>query len=239
MAPTPPPSRFQRAEPWLAVAALLLSCGSAYRAWLAERALAVHIDCRGCLAQAVLARDLWRLAGLLAIFVLARLAGSRLLAAVLSLPTAVLALAFVADVFVYRLLNRRLMIEDVWRYGGDVDANLSVLGPLLATPAGVVMLAGGLGLVFASAWAVAMAPRSHRRGRGVPLVLVAVLAAAWLPGRTYYLNRHAYENVLAINRGDGMSRPYGEPVLARLRAQPAPAAACEAGRAQRTPVIVL
>lgn len=239
MTPSSPSPRKPRADAWLVVAAVLMLCWTGYRAWLAERALAVHIDCRGCLAQAVVLQDLWLLAGLLAIFLLARLAGSRLLAAVLAAVSGLLALAFVADVVVYRLLNRRLMLEDVWRYGDEVGANLSVLEPLLATPAGIAILVGGLALVLASAWSVASAPAAMRHWRGVTLALVAVLAAAWIPGRTYYLNRHAYENVLAINRGDGMSRPYGEAVKQRLRDAPAPAMVCETGQSQRMPVIVL
>lgn len=239
--PSPPMETGRTADRLMAAAVALLLAGSAWRAVLADAAFGAYTDCRGCLWRPVLAQDLWLLAALVALFLLARWLGSRLLAAVIGLGAAALALAFAADLVVQQLLSRRLLLDDVLRYGGEVLGNLSVLAPLARTPAGAALLLGGLGLVVLAGLAVAAAPRQPR-GRHAKAwtgLLAASLLLAWLQGPTLYLNRRAFENVLVTNRPDGMARPYGPATQAALAATPAPAPRCETGLARRQSVIVL
>lgn len=233
--------RLPRADLLMAVAMLAWLGLSMWRAQLVDAALAGYLDCTGCMRAPVLYQDLWLMLVLPAALLLARWSGTRWIALPLAAGVAVLAIAFAADVFVQRLLSRRLLLPDIGRYGGEFDANWSVLQPLLATPEGLAMLAGSLVLLVAASTAVIAAPSSPRRhGMRAWLGLLAVLALlAWWRGPTWYLNRGAYENVVAINLGDGMAREYGGATLARLQATPPPAPVCAAGLGRRTNVLVL
>ena len=238
-----PPSRRRRfrvdALFTLALAAFVAL--SAYRAWLTERSLAAYLDCSGCLVRPVLAQDLWLLAALVSLFQLARGVGSRRLAALPAVVGAALTLAFVVDIGVQRLLARRLLLADVANYGDEFAANWSVLRPLLAQPEGWALFAAAVLLVFGATAAIAAAAAAPRaQGRlAWSVVLGTALALALWSGPTWYLNRGAYENVVAINRGSGMARQYGPATIQRLQATPAPAPVCEPGLRRRSDVIVL
>ncbi|MFY2763906.1 LTA synthase family protein [Arenimonas sp. MALMAid1274] len=240
--PTPPtPTRTRAGDRLMGLAALLLLALSGYRAWQVDRSLGAYLDCDRCLVVPVIGQDLWLLFALLSAFLLARWLGTRVLAWMLGLGAAALMLAFVVDVGVQRLLSRRLLWEDLQRYGGEAAANASVLWPFLRTPEGAAFGVAGLALVLAAGLAVARAARAPRRqGRGAWLAATGlVLALAWLPGRTWYLNTLGYENVLAINRGNGMARPYGPATLQRLKDTAPPAPVCEAGLQRQASVIVV
>lgn len=234
-------TRLPRADRALVVALLAMLAASAYRAWQVDLALGPYLGCDGCLVGSVLGHDLWLLAALLGMFVLARGLGSRLAAALLGSAAVLMSLAFIVDVFVQRLLSRRLLLPDLVRYGGDVDANLTVLAPLLRQPEGWALALTSVVLVSCAGFAVvgaARSPRTHGlRAWGAVLALAAGLA--WYLGQTWYLNRNGYENVLSINRGSGMSREYGQATIARLARTPPPPLSCEAGAARRMSVIVL
>ncbi len=229
-----------RADLWMLLAALAWLALSGYRAWRTDLSLGAYLDCRGCLAWPVLRADLALLGAALAAFVLARLGGLRALAWALALATLALALVFVVDVWVLRLLSRRLFLAEALRYGGEVRAAASVMAPVLREPGGLLVLLGSLGLLLGVALGIGGAARAPRR-RAWPWAIAAGLAllAANGPGLRPYLNASSYQNVLALNAPDGMARPYGEATLARLAATPPPVPRCEAGAPAPRPVIVL
>ena len=213
---------------------------SAYRAWRTDLAMGAYLDCSGCLAWPVLRADLALSGAALAAFVLARLAGRRVLAWGLAIAVMLLAFAFLADLWVLRLLARRLYSAEALRYGPELGAHLGVMAPLLRQWEGWALLLGSAGLLLGLARGIggaAAAPR--RRAWHWALAAVALIGAANGPGLRPYLNRHSYENVVAINERDGMARPYGEATLQRLATVPPPAEVCEDGLATPRPVIVL
>ncbi|KFN50648.1 sulfatase-like hydrolase/transferase [Arenimonas composti] len=239
--PDRPPSRLPLAD-LLALAALLAwGALAVWRSELVARSLGAYLGCAGCLRAPALVHELWLMAALPAALLLARWSRSRIAAALLALAVGVLVLAVVADVFVQQLLSRRLMLVDVLRYGGDTGGNWSVLQPHLATHEGALLLAVSLLVLLGTVSAIAAAPAASRRrgAKAWTLALAGMLSTAAFTTPLWYMNRAAFENVIATNLPDGMARPYGEATLQRLRDTPPPPPTCVPGRGERRNVIVL
>lgn len=220
---------------------LALLAFSGYRAWLTHRSLGESLDCSSCLFRPVLAQDLWLVALFVSAFVVARLVGARMLSIGLGIAMASVAFLFALDILILHLLSRRLLAEDVFRYGPDLAADVSIVSSALGGPAN--WLLAGMALVFVLAVAAAISRASNRPRRKAigfwALVVSISLLLALAQGKTWYLNRHGFENVLVLNAPDGRTRPYGADTLRRLAETPPPPLVCEAGSSQAASVVVL
>ena len=190
------------------------------RALLVESAVGAYTGCRGCFLVPALGADAWLLAGMLGLMALAALSHRRLLRCFLILLSSVLLFAAVADLLVFDLLNQRLHLGDIRRFGGEFAANWSVLAANLYSPMGWLKLAGALVLLALPVFACL----SARPRTGLALVFGGLAGASaiaagiiQLRNPVHYVHANLIENVIQVNLPQTSVRPFSPGFLDRQR----------------------
>ena len=224
----------------LAVFALLLAGLLWFRADTLQTTYGRTVGCDDCFVGNVMIHDLTYLSVLL----LAALGGFWLRPRLLSLPLRLLALAgllvYGLDVVVAQQFATRLRFGDMVVYGAQPDVIWKHLGNtgMLAPP----VLAGvAVGLTFAGLFLL-LPSIGGTRSRGfivIALLPVGGAVAGQALHADQYVHNWALRNVLAVNLGSGVSRPYSAETVGRVLGAPPPSEVCTAGREERLDLIVL
>jgi len=197
--------------PWTGIAALLALALSVLRALALEQYADYDHACRGCFALPALGHDAWLLAALLALLALATSAVRSGLARLCGALAAALILLMAVDVLLLLLLDQRLFLEDLLRFGSGVTANWSVLRPQLLS-------FGGIGYALVGALVAATLAGLLRGVPPAPLVrrtlwsmaAIALLFAVLENVRAPLLYTHEQYtwNVVGANLPQGRMRPF-------------------------------
>jgi len=210
------------------------------RALKVEAIFGPNADCNGCMGLSSIGHDAWLLATGLVLLALA--VWSR--GAWLRLPVMVLALCLVllaaADLSIITLLNARLYLLDVFKFGGEFDATFNFIRALLrAHP--IALPAVSLGFVLI----LALCLRPHPAQPLLARWLLASAGLALLGGMTMsrsaptHVNSDSFLNLWQLHRDQGAAQPYSQAFAEALAQRLSePALQCEPGQA-RQPDIVL
>jgi lipoteichoic acid synthase len=228
-----------RLAPHLLAASLVLV--AVLRALKVEAVFGANANCGGCMGRAAIGHDAWLLAlglGCIALGVWLRPAALRPLAMLLAIS---LLLVMLADLSIISLLNARLYLFDVFKFGAEWDATLRFVSALLRQQPWVFvgLFAAGVLLLAASLW-----PQPVRRPSAAALALSALLSVAtgWtLAGAApTHVNGDAFVNLWQLHADQGVSRPYSEAFVQALaeRYQP-PAVRCVPGQSRQPDVLVV
>jgi lipoteichoic acid synthase len=159
--------------PWTSVAAVLALALSVLRAFALEQYADYDHACRGCFALPALGHDAWLLSGLFALLALATTAARTGVARLCGALVAGLILLMAVDDVLLLLLDQRLYVDDLLRFGSGVTANWSVLRPQLLS-------FGGFGYALAGALVMATLVGLLRRPQPMPRVSRALSCMAAL-----------------------------------------------------------
>lgn len=228
-----------RLTPYLLGLGLVLV--SVLRALKVEAVFGPNANCGGCMGRATIGHDAWLLAlglGCVALGLWLRrgwLRGSAMLLAVLLL------LLMLADFSIISVLNTRLYLLDVFKFGTEWDATERFIRALLQQQPVLLPALALLGscVLTLSLWPQPRRPRSAGvlGGSGVLMLGVAVGVGGTAPA---HVNGDSFMNLWQLHREQGVSQPYSaafvQALAERLRE---PEVVCEPGQARRPDVIVL
>lgn len=231
--------RATAAAPLLLALCLLVLFG--LRALKVEAIFGPNADCGGCMGLSSAGHDAWLLTlnlGLLALAVSARTGWIRL---PLMTGAIVLLILATADLAILSLLNARLYLLDVFKFGGELGATADFLRALLRAHPVALPLAG-LGLVAL----IALCLRPHRPQPRQAIALAAsaglalITATALSKSAPTHVNSDAFLNLWQLHRDQGVAQVYGQPFIEALAARAQPVAPrCEAGQSRRPDVVVV
>lgn len=213
----------------------------ALRATMLFEAIRGFTSCDTCMAATAAQQDASLVALMLAFTGLAFLARRYWL----QLPAMLLALSLFAicaiDVALMHTLHTRLLLPDIFRFGGEARGITGFIGIFLKTPSGKLALIGALVAVFIVL--ASLLPRPHRPRIALFCFLAAValgVFGTWQPPTMHYVRYELLENVIALNWELGSNRSYSEGFVRQLEAdrQPAPLR-CEPGQGLHPNLIVL
>jgi len=211
------------------------------RALKVEAVFGPNANCGGCMGRAAIGHDAWLLAVGLACVALGLWLQSGWLRALAMLLAVLLLLLMLADFSVLSLLNTRLYLLDVFKFGAEWDATeLFARAVLQQQP---VLLPGlsllGLAVLMLSLWPQAQRARSARVLAGCSLLMlgVAVGVGGAAPA---HVNGDSFVNLWQLHREQGVSRTYSPAFVEALEQRSAePVRVCEPGQARRPEVLVL
>lgn len=127
-----------------------------------------------------------------------------------------LLILYAIDLLVFLLLHHRLNLQDVLRYAGQFEMNLTVVWPQLASAHGMglfLLLLLGCG---ALAFLVLKAPRSFRRSITLLAAAPLLVFARLVPQNSGQVASHLYEDVITYNAPSGIDTPYAPNFVAGL-----------------------
>ncbi len=211
------------------------------RALKVEAILGQAANCDGCMGFASIGNDAWILAialGLLGISAAVRAGWLRLTAMIAALTLVLLA---AADLSILTLLNARLYLLDVFKFGGELSATSNFVRALLrAHPIALPLVALFLFTV------IGLCLRSHapqpRLARWLgAAAFVATMAGLVLSGSApTHVNGDAFLNLWQLHRDQGAAQVYSPAFAAALAERQAfPAPICEKGQERRPDVILV
>ena len=229
--------------PWTSVAAALALALSVLRALDLEQYVDYDNACRGCFVLPALGHDAWLLGAILALLALAASTARRGIARLCGAIAAGLILLMALDVLLLLLLDQRLYLDDLLRFGSGVQANWSVLRPQLLSIGGIGYVSTGL-LVVASLIGILRKPRPMPRvSRTLGAMAALALAFAMVESvraPLLYTHEQYTWNVVGVNLPQGRMRPfsiaYAQRELQHSRGWPK---ACESGAASGRNVVIV
>lgn len=211
------------------------------RALRVEAIFGPNADCGGCMLRSSLGHDAWLSA--LGLILLAASALSRAFPLRLGflLATTVLLLLMAADFAVLSLLNARLYLLDVFKFGAEWQATLDFARALLrANP--VLVPAAAIASLVVLVSLLRPHPPQPRLGRGFGLGAAGLVALA-LPlslAAPTHVNGDAFLNLWQLHRDQGVSRSYSPGFVAALAERHRdPPLRCEAGQSRRPNVVLV
>lgn len=198
-------------------------------------------NCDGCMGITSLGNDAWILAfalGLLALATIARAGWLRLAAMAMALLLAVVA---AADLSILTLLNARLYLLDVFKFGGELAATSNFLRALLRAHPLTLPLAA---LVFGVLLVLCLRPHPPQprlaRGMGVAALVAMVSGLTLSNAAPTHVNGDSFLNLWQLHRDQGTAQPYSEDFVAALAQREAnPLPTCENGQERRPDVILV
>ncbi|UCG38094.1 MAG: LTA synthase family protein [bacterium] len=167
-------------------------------------------------ALAVLRHDSVILGLLLACLIPALVLRSRILGFLFKAGSLLVLLFYLSDLLVFRVFNLRLFVEDILIYGLDTKSVLFMASSVLGSAGELLLPIVLLSLVGALLSFLLLPLKSFPRllaGMSAMVLVFAVIAVAApdLSGA----NAWVVENVLEVNRPNGLARPYGPEKTAR------------------------
>lgn len=217
-------SKSPRTTGWFTLSALLLAPAlfvvlSIVRAWRVAEGAGNYTSCHDCFWLSTFGHDAWLFAVFLAALALANVVAWRWLGFVLRTFAALILVAFAADIGLDAFLSSRLHFGDVLRFGGQVDADLSVvLGAFRASEG----FARTIFFVLVALVATGVVAASRRRpiiARAYALVAIVALAfsAFALSRPVRYVNDQFTYNFVEANLPHGRLQKFSEPFIAEQR----------------------
>ncbi|MEZ5461497.1 LTA synthase family protein [Dokdonella sp.] len=200
--------------------ALVLALVLGLRADRVDTVVGAYTGCRECVRLPAMGHDAWLLAAALGLLAVAWLVRSALVQCSLRVAFAALVLVATVDVILFDLLTHRLYFADVIRFGGETEANWSVLRASLASPTGWLKLAATLVLLVLLV--LACLPDRRRPHLAMWLGGLAMLSAVAAVGiqaitPVHYVHASLTRNVLEINVSQSSSRPFSREFIERER----------------------
>ena len=124
---------------------------------------------------------------------------------------------YTVDLFVYILLHQRLNLQDVIRYAGQVNMNITVVRPQLGSTQGAtILLALTLGCI-ALINLITKAPKNFKRGT-ILIAITPILAfARQIPHEHENVASRLYEDVITYNQPDGINTPFSKNYIDQLK----------------------
>lgn len=211
------------------------------RALKVEAVFGPNANCGGCMGRAAIGHDAWLLALGLGCVALGLWLHRGWLRGLAMLLAVLLLLLMLADFSIISVLNTRLYLLDVFKFGAEWNATERFAGAILQQqpvllPALALL---GLGVLVLSLWPQ---PRRPRHAVGLAGCAALMLAAATVLGSAApaHVNGDAFMNLWQLHREQGVSQTYSAGFVRALgeRLQ-APALQCEPGQQRRPPVLVL
>ncbi len=172
------------------------------RGALIDSVVGDYTGCQGCFLMPTLGADAWLFSGLLVLLALAALSRYRLLRGLLIVLAFVLVVIVAADLLLFDLLNQRLHLGDIGRFGGEFAANWSVLEANLHSPLGWLK---GIGALVLFALPVLACISTQQRPRmALTFSLLAGMSAIaaiviHLRDPVHYVHAALIDNVVEIN----------------------------------------
>ena len=231
------PGRPRAAAVWLLLSFIAsLLAVVVWRALLVDQSVGAYTGCHGCLLSASIAHDArWLLPVPLLAMLLWRWRGARPLVWLLGLDVG---LVYVADLVLFRVLNYRLLWNEVLKFAGESRAVTQVLSDVVKDSNGRWLL--GLCLLFLGTLVllpkVSLGPLGTRR---LGWLLGALIVVAWLWPEPHYFYQEAFANVFEVNRPNPADRLYGEDFKKQIASRALPPQQCTPGLGQVRDVIVL
>jgi lipoteichoic acid synthase len=206
---------------WLAtcVVPITLAALFAWRAELIESVAGTYTSCIGCFRLPVYGEDAWLMALVLTLLAAGCWFNARWLRILTRTLVALLALFATADVILIGTLTQRLHIDDIVRFGGDIDSNWSVVRAALSSPSGIFKALIAIGWI--AALIVLCRPSPRRPRLAVVFAVLAISSALFtiyartLPVR--YVHNSFVSNVVETNLPQGRIREYSETHIAKQR----------------------
>lgn len=228
-----------RLAPYLLATALVLV--AVLRALKVEAVFGPNANCGGCMGRAAFGQDAWLLALGLGGVALGLWLPRGLLRGAAMLLAVCLLLLMLADFSILSVLNTRLYLLDVFKFGAEWDATERFAHAILQQQP--VLLPGlaalGLAVLALSLWPQ---PRHPRRAAtlGVGSALMLGLGAALGGTAPAHVNGDSFMNLWQLHREQGVSQTYSPAFVQALEQRvQAPALHCEAGQARQPNVLVL
>lgn len=211
------------------------------RALLAERTYGAAANCEGCVLWASFGSDAW-LAGMgVALLALGLALRPRWLRTTLTALAFVLALAMLVDTLLLDLLNLRLHMADVFKFGGEGQATAGFV--VAALRGGYWPLWLALAVVAATALMLGFGTRSHPRVALVlALVTIGMMSTGAVLGRMAegYIHSEGVVNLFQLHRMRGADTPYSEEFAGLLRGTSIPEPGrCESGKGRDPDVLLV
>lgn len=248
---TPSPPRdpgSARFRPRLRVAAslllvLVLALVMGLRADRVEAVVGAYTGCSECVRWPAMGHDGWLLAAALALLAGAWLVRSSLVQVALRLLVVALVVVVAGDVVLTGLLNHRLYFADVVRFGGETQANWSVLRASLASPGGWLKVVAALGmfvLLVATCLPDRRRPRLARRMAGLAALTACAAFAILALSPVHYVHASLTRNVLEINVAHGSRRTFSQAFIEAERGKAASLAnICERNPSPERPNVII
>ncbi|MDD0811769.1 LTA synthase family protein [Curvibacter sp. RS43] len=156
-----------------------------------------------------------------------------------SLAGQLLIALYAIDILIYTVLKHRLDVADIFKYGGQVRLNESVVMPAIYTLTGLAWLV----LLVLSELLFSTLLLSRGRGRkavlGLCMLLPVLVSAEKLSTPPAHISKNVFESVLAAMLPEGENRAFSPAYQAQLQAAPEPEQQCRPGDGQFRPVILL
>ncbi len=211
------------------------------RALKVEAVFGPNANCGGCMGRAAIGHDAWLLALGLACVALGLWLQRGVLRGLAMLFAVLLLLLMLADFSIISVLNTRLYLLDVFKFGAEWDATERFARAILQQQPmllpGLALL--GLGVLVLSLWPQPRRPRSARvlAVSGLLMLGVALGVGGAAPA---HVNGDSFMNLWQLHREQGVSRTYSPAFVQALEERlQEPALSCETGQAQRPRVLVL
>ncbi len=187
------------------------------RSFIAASERASYVDCFGCLAWPVFSSDLWVFGFVATALGAVYLVPNLLLRWTLGIATCGALLAYGSDIATTSLLNRRLHLEDVIKYGAEADTGSTGASLLAANLIGAAVVALSLSSIVVAAWGFSRSRGETNLGRTQGFSLTAIgamsFAVAFLNSGTQYFDSEHYKNVFLININETTRNLHSEDFL--------------------------
>lgn len=224
-----------------ALLACLLLVLSALRALKVEAIFGPNADCGGCMGRSSFGHDAWLLAFGFGLIAASQAPAPAFLRRIAMLAALLLAALVATDFAILSLLNARLYLLDVFKFGGEWRATADFLAALWrANP----VLTPTLALAMLALVALCLAPRRPRPHQSLGFAgaaaLLLALAVPLSSAAPTHVNADSFLNLWQLHRDQGVARPYSAGFATALAARRRPPAqSCEPGRAMRPDIIIV
>jgi phosphoglycerol transferase MdoB-like AlkP superfamily enzyme len=198
-------------------------------------------ECPWCMGATAIQQDAGILALLLAFTGLSLLSARYWLQLPWLLLSAVLLLAYALDAILLKTLVQHLYLNDIVKFGKEIDAIGRFGNVLLASATGKLMLVGVIAGI--AVLVLALLPRPRRSRLALACFAAAslcFLVGLWNPMTMKYINYPLLQNFIAANLADSVDRHYSSTYAEALRKEyTPPAPVCETGRDLRPNLVII
>jgi hypothetical protein len=232
---------------WFAVAAAdglgaamlaILAGFSFYRADLVDAVFGSYATCPHCFDASVWANDALVFAALALLVGISRTITSAAGRALLALIAVTAAIAYVGDIFLFRLLNHRLLVVDVVHFAPDAEHMWSVARLFFQQQEGLWFGAACVALIVTAGLGIWIPARTTRRFAWPLVAVLLALAWAFVP-QAHYIHNEAFRNLWQVNRDQDPSRAYSRAFWQRADKMPPREVHCEPGRQDSVSVVLV
>lgn len=147
--------------------------------------------------------------------------------------------AYAVDLGIFRLLNQRLLVNDLYTFGTDITAIWGLVRPVLASPFAALYVTGVSLALVGSALALATVPSDRRTRTWLPMSGAALAIATAATPDPGYVQPDAYLDFLRTNLPSGVRQAYSPAFTERIASLPPQAMSCQRQPAASPKSIIL